>query len=290
VVTRCKPGGPIPAGGRLLGCGYVILVLKLLLAPALVVGCSLAGRRWGQRVAGTLAALPIVAGPILAVAALEHGDAFGARAASAALLGVVTLAVFLTTLAVVCRSMRWTVALPVGWLVCLAADVAVSRLSTSPEVGLVAAVPALLGAARVLGVIERRLGGVERAPAVLRMPWWDLPARALATVVLVLTVTGVAGVVGPRLSGVLAPFPIGLSVVAAFALAQAGPPSAVALLRGACRGLLGFAVFCYLVAVLLPRWGVVPAYAVAAVGSVLVQLALQVRPVPVRDQVTSPRR
>lgn len=39
----------------------VILLLKLLLAPALVVGSSLAGRRWGPRVSGMFAALPIVA-------------------------------------------------------------------------------------------------------------------------------------------------------------------------------------------------------------------------------------
>lgn len=40
-------------------------LLKLVLAPALVVVSSLAGRRWGPELAGALVALPIVAGPIL---------------------------------------------------------------------------------------------------------------------------------------------------------------------------------------------------------------------------------
>ncbi|MER5638009.1 hypothetical protein ABT095_13750 [Kitasatospora sp. NPDC002227] len=55
---------------------------------------SLAGRRWGPALAGTLVALPIVAGPILFISPLEHGRAFVARAASASLLGLVSLALF----------------------------------------------------------------------------------------------------------------------------------------------------------------------------------------------------
>ena len=44
-----------------------VLALKLLLAPLLVVASSLAGRRWGPRLAGILVVLPIVAGPILLI-------------------------------------------------------------------------------------------------------------------------------------------------------------------------------------------------------------------------------
>jgi hypothetical protein len=55
-----------------------ILALKLLLAPMLVVASSLAGRRWGPRLAGILVVLPIVAGPILLILYLEHGGRFAA--------------------------------------------------------------------------------------------------------------------------------------------------------------------------------------------------------------------
>ncbi|HTD58974.1 MAG TPA: hypothetical protein VK672_08780 [Solirubrobacteraceae bacterium] len=63
------------------------LVLKVALAPLLVVGVTLAARRWGPRVGGMLIALPVVAGPILLVITLEHGEVFGARAARGALSG-----------------------------------------------------------------------------------------------------------------------------------------------------------------------------------------------------------
>jgi hypothetical protein len=55
-----------PAGEQ--GCddaGVTLLLVKLSLAPLLVVGSSLAGRRWGPALAGVLGALPLVAGPIL---------------------------------------------------------------------------------------------------------------------------------------------------------------------------------------------------------------------------------
>jgi hypothetical protein len=70
------------------------LVLKVSLAPALVLGVTLAARRWGPRLGGMLIALPLVAGSILLVITLEHGEVFAARAARGALLGVVALSAF----------------------------------------------------------------------------------------------------------------------------------------------------------------------------------------------------
>jgi hypothetical protein len=55
-------------------------------------------------------------------------------------------------------------------------------------------------------------------------PWWDLPARALAALalVLVLVLTALSGALGPHLSGLLAPFPILTSVLAVFTHAHGG--------------------------------------------------------------------
>jgi hypothetical protein len=59
-----------------------ILLLKLLLAPSLVVASTLAGRRWGPDVAGILVALPIVAAPILFITYQQHGARFASDAAN----------------------------------------------------------------------------------------------------------------------------------------------------------------------------------------------------------------
>ncbi|MFF1875431.1 hypothetical protein [Kitasatospora herbaricolor] len=249
-----------------------MLILKLLLAPALVVASSLAGRRWGPTLAGTLVALPIVAGPILFITWLEHGREFAARAAGASLLGLVSLALFAVVFALLARTARaghWAVTLGLAWTVCLAADLALGRLSVPPVVALGLSLAATACGAKALG--RARAAEVPKAPAPAR---WDLPARAAATALLVTALTTAASHLGPDLTGVLAPFPIGTSVVATFALAQGGAAVAEATLRGVLRGLVGFAAFCYLVAVLTGPLDGAAAFGIAVVCTLALQLGV----------------
>ncbi|RSD10417.1 hypothetical protein [Amycolatopsis eburnea] len=267
------------------------LVLKLVLAPLLVVASSLAGRRWGPGVTGLLVAMPVVAGPILLITHLEHGPAFAARAASASLLGLVSLAAFAVVFARVGR-VRGLGTVVVGWLGCLALDLALSFAPVPVWAALGMALAAAWAGTRLVPEGSRGTGSGSlpalgeaalpgrgeasasslRASGRVSPPWWDLPARAFATAGLVLALTAAAGRLGPGLTGVLAPFPTGTSVVAAFALAQGGPRAALATMRGVLRGLRGFAAFCFLVAVLaepIGGW----AFAIAVGGAVAVQWA-----------------
>jgi hypothetical protein len=209
-----------------------------------------------------LVALPVVAGPILFITFLEHGTAFGARAASASLLGLVSLAIFALVFAGASRVCAWPVTVVIGWVTCLAVDFALSFVSVPAWAGLGFALAAALGAAKAMPAANP----ADVVP--VELPWWDLPARAVATGALVLVVTTAAGRLGPSLTGVLAPFPTAISVVGMFALAQGGAATAIATMRGVVRGLAGFAVFCFLVAVLagsIGAWGFVVALAAALV-------------------------
>lgn len=256
-----------------------ILMLKLLLAPALVTASSWAGRRWGASLTGTLVALPIVAGPILFISWLEHGPVFAARAASASLLGLISMALFAVAFALLSRAPRtghWSVTLLLAWLVCLLADWVVSRFSVSPVVALCLSAGATAAATKILARIERGTGAGGSSPAS-PPPWWDLPARAVSTAVLVTVVTTAAASLGPTLTGVLAPFPIATSVVAAFALAQGGAEVATATLSGVLRGLWGFAAFCFVVAVLTEPVGGPQAFGIAAACTLALQLTLRIK-------------
>ena len=93
-----------------------LLALKLTLAPTFVVCASLASRRFGPRVGGLIAGLPVVAGPILLVYAVAHGREFAAGAASGTLLGLVSLTAFLVVYSRVAARARWTLSLLAGWL------------------------------------------------------------------------------------------------------------------------------------------------------------------------------
>lgn len=266
-----------------------VLILKLVLAPLLVVGSSLAGRRWGPSVTGMLVTLPIVAGPILFITYLEHGQRFVARAASASLLGLVSLALFAVVFARLARTRAWPATLLTGWLACLACDLVLSATGLPAPAGLGLALAATGLAVRSGSRTPTTQPTTQPAPtapsaqlsaqssAAPRPPWWDLPARAAVTAVLVIALTSAAAHLGPALTGVLAPFPIGTSVVAVFALAQGGAATANATLTGVLRGLPGFAVFCFLVAVLAEPMGGGPAFAVATVGALAVPLLLRRR-------------
>jgi hypothetical protein len=248
-----------------------VLALKLLLAPLLVVASSLAGRRWGPRLAGILVVLPIVAGPILLILYLDHDSEFAANAARAATLGIVPLAAFALIFAYLSTRHGWLVILLTGWVTVLVADLALSRIAVPAGIALLLALLALHGS----GALLRRMHSPP--PPAAATPWWDLPARAIATAVLVVLLTGFAAFLGPALTGALAPFPIALSVVCAFAVAQSGHAGVLALLRGIVPGLDGFALFCFLVAVLINRMSATAAFSLATAAAVIFAVILATR-------------
>lgn len=243
-----------------------LLLVKLTLAPALVVGSSLAGRRWGHEVAGLLVALPLVAGPILLITELEHGRHFAARTAAAALLGLVALVCFILVFAHVARRAGWLSAVLAGWIAFLVVALAFGQSTIPAGFGLIVAVAVFALAPRLLPADPH-----QRDLPLTRLPAWDLPARALATALLVLGLTGAAAGLGPTLTGVLTPFPVSNTVLAAFVLVLEGPVQLDDFFRGFLRGAYGFAAFCFLVAVLVIPLGAAAAFSLALCGALLVQ-------------------
>jgi hypothetical protein len=93
---------------------------------------------------------------------------------------------------------------------------------------------------------------------------------AVATA-LVVVITSAAPLLGPQLSGLLTTYPIYAGVLAVFAHSQRGGAAATQVVRGLCYGILAFATFFLAVGALVDRAGVLPAFAVAVTGAVLVQ-------------------
>ena len=202
-----------------------VLALKVALAPMLVVLATLSGRRWGAAVAGVVTAIPVVAGPILAIITIEHGRAFGEEAARASLLGVVALCAYCVFARAAAGGRDWPAALALAYLAFAVVAAVASLIDLTPVAGFAAAL-----AAPAAWVLIPAPG--SGAPPPSPPPAWDLPARIVLTIALVLLVAGLAGTLGPALSGVLTPFPIATSVVASFSLAQDGPDATLSLLRG----------------------------------------------------------
>ena len=242
-----------------------VLAAKLLLAPAFVVGASLATRRYGAAVGGVLAGLPIVAGPILAVYDLQHGQAFAAHAAAGTLLGILSLTAFVLVFGHFATRAGWLASMLTGWLAFFAATAALDAVSLPAGVAL-ALVLAALGLGATL--LPR---SSQQAIAMSGRPPWDLPVRAGCALALVLALTTASGWLGPQLSGLLAPFPIITTVLAAFTLAQLGVGESLRLLRSILGGFVAFALFCFVLTIALGHLGTASAFTLAATVALVAQ-------------------
>jgi hypothetical protein len=244
----------------------VTLALKLLLAPGFIVATSLIGRRWGVRVAGVVAGLPAIGGPILLVVDLEHGRRFAQGAAIGTMLGVVGVTLFVLAYAASARA-GWPVALAAGWAA-FGATVPVMR---HVHVGAVAAFAIATGACLAATALLPRHGP---AAAPHLPPRWDLPLRACAALIPILAVTAAAASLGPHLTGVLAAFPVISPVLTTFTHAQRGPREAVRLLRGFTMGFVAYGLFGFVVALTVRPLGTAPSFLLALAAALAAQAAL----------------
>lgn len=245
-----------------------LLAAKILLSPLCVVAVSLVGRRWGMAVAGVLGGLPVVAGPILLVETLLHGRGFGADAAAGTLLGLAALTAFVVVYGRVAKASGPAASVLCGWSTFLLGVAVLSPFRPPAALSL-----ALVAAGFAFGL--RLLSPApSAAPTAALPPWWDLPARALAALGLVLTLTALSGAFGAHLSGLLAPFPIITSVLAVFTQAHGGFAPLAILLRNFLFGFYGFAAFCFVLAIALPSTSTAAAFGLATGVALAVQATI----------------
>ncbi|HEV8144453.1 MAG TPA: hypothetical protein VGQ77_16460 [Methylomirabilota bacterium] len=254
------------------------LLLKLVLTPALIGGASLAARRWGHAISGWLVGLPLTSGPIAFFLALERGTSFAAAAAIGSLAGAVAEVAFCLTYAGVAVRVAWPIALAFA---SVAFAVVAAAFPQSALSVVIAGASACVSLTVALYLVPR--GGVRSA--MPSPPRWDLPARMIIATVLVLAITELAPVLGPRWSGVLATFPVYAAILTVFAH-RTNVASAVEVLRGLLLGLFAFAAFFVVLAALIERAGIAAAFAAAIVTALAIQavsFALGVRSAPQRS-------
>jgi hypothetical protein len=235
-------------------------LLKLLLAPLLILLATLAGRRWGPAMGGWLAGLPLTSGPVSLILALEHGPEFAGRAALGTLFGLISLAAFCLAYAIAARKLSWSASLGAALAAFGISTLAFEgvKLPLGLAFALVCAVLAAVGAVMA--------GGGPPRPA-RRLVAGDLAVRMALAALLVLVLTAVAGALGPALAGSLSPIPIFGALLAVFAHRDQGGAAAAQLLRGMVLGSFGFAAFLLTVGGLLDRLAIAPTYALASAGA-----------------------
>ncbi|HEV2301942.1 MAG TPA: hypothetical protein VGR91_10280 [Stellaceae bacterium] len=242
-----------------------ILALKILASPLLIGAASLVGRRWGPAVGGWLVGLPLTSGPVAFFLALDHGNAFAAKAAEGSLAGTAAQALFSLAYAFAAKRTSWSLSFCAG----------VAGFASGASLIAVARLPLLALFLTALGALALALFALPRYPSGERLrlarPRWDIPLRMLVATALVLGLTQAAPMLGARLAGTLATFPVFAAVLSVFAHHVEGKAAAARVLRGLLLGLFGFVGFFYVLAGLLERTGIAAGFLLATAVALATQ-------------------
>ena len=242
----------------------MLLTLKLALVPAFLAALTMAARVWGPSVAGWLAGLPVVAGPIVLLLALERGPWFAAQASAASIAAIAASEAFNFAYAWTSRRMAWPLALAAGMAGWLGVALLLVHLPGS-------LMWALAAACMAVAVSQSSLPRVTGPVPAARVGRADLAVRMLAGALLTVAVTSLSASMGATWSGLLSVFPL-LGIVLAVSAQRAHGADFVALLmRGMVLGRGSFAAFFAVLATTLPIYGVWLSFACAALVSIAVQ-------------------
>ncbi len=241
-----------------------MLALKLSLTPILILAASLASRRWGNAIAGWIVGLPLTSGPVSLFLTFSQGPRFAEQAAAGTLIGTTAQALLAVAYFWAARWVAWPLAAVAGAAGFFSCGLLLQALTLPPLALFVIALVALTAGL----AITPRPEGTYRA---VSSPRWDLPARIVVATTLVVSVTEMAPALGPRLSGIVASFPVFAVVLTVFAHHSQGKEAARLVVRGLMMGLYGFACFFETISLLLARMPTAEAFGAALLAVALAQ-------------------
>ncbi len=240
----------------------MLLALKLFLAPVLIGLVSIAGRRWGPAVGGWLVSLPLTSAPAILFLAIDQGTAFASRAAQDTLLGIMSVASFCLVYYWFSFRFSWPVSTIAGWGAFFALTFILEGML----------LPLLLSFGIVmayLAIVLAIMPESQSKDVSINPPPWDTPLRMLVATAFVLGLTSAAAILGPQLSGLLAPFPMFTTILAVFTHHFQGANVARCLLRGVVAGSFTFVTFFLVISLLVNSWGIAVAFALALLAALV---------------------
>jgi hypothetical protein len=212
------------------------LALRMAVSAAFVVSASIITERAGPAIGALVATLPVSAGPAYLFLALDHNDAFIAQSALASLPMNAASVLMMTLIAIMAQRFAMPASLCVGlalWLVfaalvrlfdwTFAAGIALNVISSGLALWLVRPLRA------------------ARMPLITRR-WYDIPVRAALVATVVAAVVIASNVLGPRVSGAIALFPVVTASLVLILMPRIGGKPTAALLANSQWGMIGFAL------------------------------------------------
>jgi hypothetical protein len=230
-----------------------LLIAKITVTLVAVVGLSLIAEHVSPRIAGVLAGFPHGIAIVLYFIGVEQGADFAALAAVFAIGGLSANVFLAYVYHRFCRDTAWanlaraTLSSVAGFLVFAAC---LRPLNLGPLAGALVTL-AVLAAVRLLLRAEGG-GGIVTKP---RIRLGDVILRASLAAAIVLTITGLSGLVGPSWSGLLAGFPVVTFPLLLIIHRKHGPAPIATIVRNYPFGLTSLVVYTLAVSLAFPTWG-----------------------------------
>jgi hypothetical protein len=247
---------------------WLLLILKMAVTAGFVVFATVVAERAGPVVGALIATLPVSAGPAYVFIALHHDAAFIAQGTLMSFVVNVVAAVF----ALVYSALAQRQGLAASVLPAMAVwFVLVSLVNAIAWTTVTAIVFNVVGLATCIA-IGNRFRHVH-VPLLPRRRT-DLLVRAAVVAALVAVVVTASEVVGPKITGILAGFPIVLSSLILILHPRIGGPATAAVLANTLLGLVGFSLCCLTAHLLVERIGVAAGLCAALAVSIASNLSL----------------
>ncbi|MBR0692190.1 hypothetical protein [Bradyrhizobium lablabi] len=211
------------------------LVLRMAITAAFVVSASIITERSGPVIGALVATLPISAGPSYTFLALDHDAAFIAEGALASL--PVNAATIYMGLTYAVLAQRFSGLVSAGSAI--AAWLVIASIMRQFQWTLIAGLIVNAITFAICIPLLRPYRHVAKMPLITRR-WYDIPLRASLVATLVAVVVTTSGWVGPRVSGVMALFPIVFTSMMLILHPRIGGPPTAAVIANGAWGLMGF--------------------------------------------------
>jgi hypothetical protein len=232
--------------------------IGMLAAASLIGVASWIGKRWGPGASGWFVALPLISGPVMLTFALERGPQFARQACLGAMLAIISLSVFALAYSWCARRAGWVMSATLACILFLVSTWAL-QLFRAPPIGWTFVLACVVLACALYAMPA---GTTRRASATTA---WDLPVRMILAAALVFALSSASAYFGPRVSGLLTPFPITSTILVSFTHHNEGAAATSQFLLGLLKGLFSFAVFVLVAGVAIGSWPIAATFIAAAI-------------------------
>ena len=259
---------------------WLHLILKMLASALVVVMATVTAEKAGAFWAALIASLPVAAGPIYVMLALDHDADFLSESAIGSMAATAATGVYMLALALLCPRLTVVLAIPLGLMAWLATAAAVHILTWD-----IISAATFTAGALIMGMaltVDERGWSAPKAGA---RQWYDIPLRALLVASLVAVVTTFSHALGSEATGYAAVFPVAMTSLALILHLRQGGRAVAAVMASSFLPMLGFVLALIALHIVAPiagaSWGLAAALSGSIVWSVLLLVwRFWIAPVP----------